>query len=261
MPVRYAELRPDELDQAWSERPLAIIAWGALEWHGPHLPLGLDGIIAEHFAEQLAEKTHGVLLPPCWMPITTLPHPASLQIRTEAFRMLVDDLLEGLYVAGARVVCIVTGHYAQGHEIEMYEAAIRAMDGHAGYRVLAATPLEVLGDESLLDHAARWETAQLQTLRPDLIHLEALPAEIKARRHAVLGEDPRAANPEEGKQVLDKALATWCDWTNELLASPDTTFLKDFYNRRRKDYGPYVRTYFTDSWERALHDWWMTMDR
>lgn len=252
-------MRPDELDEAWSKKPLAIIAWGALEWHGPHLPLGLDGIVAEAFAERLAEATGAVLLPACWMPITTLPHPASLQIRTEALRLLLDDLLEGLYGAGARMVCLVSGHYAQGHEIEMYEAALRAMESHAGYQVLAATPLEVLGDDSLLDHAARWETAQLQSLRPDLVKLDALPQEIQRKRHAVLGEHPSRAKPEEGREMTDKALSVWSDWIGELLVSKDTQFLQDFYSRRKLAYASYVRTYFMRSWEQALRDWWLTM--
>lgn len=259
MPLRYAELSPQELDSAWSERPLATIAWGALEWHGPHLPLGLDGIVAEHFAERLADRAGGVLLPACWMPITTLPHPASLQIRTEAFRMVIDDLLEGLYAAGARVVCVVTGHYAQGHEIEMYEAALRAMERYSGYRVLAATPLEVLGDDSLLDHAARWETAQLQAIRPDLVHLDTLPEELNPRRCAVLGESPRSASVEAGSSVLERALHTWAEWVSELLSTPDTGFLREFYQRRKQDYARYVRTYYTGSWEQALHDWWLTL--
>jgi creatinine amidohydrolase len=261
MPTRYAELTPDQLEEKWAKKPLAIIAWGALEWHGPHLPLGLDGIVAEYFAERLAEETEGILLPACWMPITTLPHPASLQISTEALRMILDELLEGLYSAGARAVCIVSGHYAQGHEIELYEAAVRAMESHKGYQVLAATPLEVLGDDNLLDHAARWETAQLQVIRPELVHLEALPEQIKAKRHAVLGEDPRMASAEEGREVLDAALAIWCEWIEDLVKSKDQGFLKAFYERRKQAYGPYVRTYYMRSWEQALRDWWLTMDR
>jgi creatinine amidohydrolase len=260
MPFRYAELSPDQLEERWSKKPLAILAWGALEWHGSHLPLGLDGLVAEHFVERLAEETEGVLLPACWMPITTLPHPASLQISTEAMRMILDELLEGLYGAGARAVAIVTGHYAQGHEIEMYEAALRAMESHAGYQVLAATPLEVLGDDGLLDHAGRWETAQLQVIRPDLVHLETLPKDIKRKKCAVLGEDPRKAKPEEGKQIMDAALAIWTEWLNDLAHSKDTSFLKDFYQRRKEAYAPYVRTYFMKSWEQALRDWWLTMD-
>jgi creatinine amidohydrolase len=259
--LRYAELSPQELDEAWLNKPLAIIAWGALEWHGSHLPLGLDGIVAEYFAEQVAEKAEAVLLPACWMPITTLPHPASLQIRTDALRFILEDLLEGLYSAGARVVCLITGHYAQGHEMEMYEAALHAMENHQNYRVLAATPLELLGDDNLLDHAARWETSQLQAIRPDLVHLETLPQELKTRRCAVLGEDPRKASAAEGKAVLDKACEVWCEWIDGLVSTPDQDFLKKFYASRKKSYERYVRTYYMKSWEQALHDWWLTMDR
>lgn len=261
MPFRYAEMTPDELETRWETKPLAIIAWGALEWHGPHLPLGLDGIVAEHFAEKLAEKTEGVLLPACWMPITTLPHPTSLQISTEALRMILDELLEGLYSSGARTVCVVSGHYAQGHEIELYEAALRAMENHKGYQVLASTPLEVLEDDALLDHAARWETAQLQAIRPDLVHLDALPAELKARRCAVLGEDPRKATPEQGAEIMEKALSVWSKWLANLMDSNDKASLTEFYTRRKKAYAPYVRTYFMKSWEQALRDWWLTMER
>jgi creatinine amidohydrolase len=258
MPLRYAELTPAELESAWKDRALAIIPWGALEWHGPHLPLGLDGIVAEWFAEHLAERTGGVLLPTCWMPITTLPHPHSLQVRTSVFQEMLDDTIEGLYLAGARVVCIVTGHYAQGHEIELYKAAIRAMDGHRNLRVLAATPLEPLGDDSLLDHAGRWETSQLLALRPELVELEELPESLDARRVAVLGEDPRAGSSEEGLAILEKALSVWTEWVEELARTEDTSFLREFYKRRNQDYAPYVRTYFVDSWEQAICDWWMT---
>ena len=260
MPQRYAELTPDELEAAFAKRPLAIVPWGALEWHGPHLPLGLDGIVAEWFAEHLADRTEGVLLPGCWMPITTLPHPASLQIRTEALRMILGDLLGGLYGAGARVVCLITGHYAQGHEIELYDGAHRAIERYKEFRVLAAAPLEVLGDDSLLDHAARSETAQLLAIRPELVNVSALPANTDAKHAAVLGENPRLASAEEGATLLERALSTWTEWVNELVVTPDTEFLRGFYERRKRDYAPYVKTYFVDSWEQAILDWWLTLE-
>ena len=74
--------------------------------------------------------------------------------------MILDQTIEGLYHSGARTVALVTGHYAQAHEIEMYEAALRMMDDQEDLRVFAATPLEVLGDDNLLDHAGRYETSQ-----------------------------------------------------------------------------------------------------
>ena len=145
-PSRYAELLPDELERIWRERPIAYIAWGALEWHGPHLPFGLVGLVAERFAERLAGEMGGVLLPTMWLPITTLPHPGSLAINTESVKGVWADLLNGLHCAGARVVCLITGHYAQGHEIEMFNRAKDAMLAHPDLCVLAATPLELLQD-------------------------------------------------------------------------------------------------------------------
>lgn len=258
MPVRYTELKPQELDLLLSKTPLAILPIGALEWHGAHLPLGLDGLVAEVFAERLADKTGAVLLPCFWTAITTLPHPHSLQISTEALRLVLDETLGGLYGAGARVVCLVTGHYAQGHEMELYDAATRAMDRHRNLRVLAATPLELLADDSLLDHAGRWETAQLLALRPELVDTGILPEAVTARRDAVLGEDPRLGSAKEGEAIIDRALETWSEWVRELLATADTAFLREFYNGRRKSYGQYVQTYYSESWEQAILDWWMT---
>ena len=72
------------------------------------------------------------------------------------------------------------------------------------------------------------------------------------------GEDPRAGSSEEGLAILEKALAVWTEWVEELARTEDTSFLREFYKRRNQDYAPYVRTYFVDSWEQAIVDWWMT---
>ena len=53
---RYAELRPDQLAAIVAAAPIAYVPWGALEWHGPHLPFGLDGITAEGVAERAARQ-------------------------------------------------------------------------------------------------------------------------------------------------------------------------------------------------------------
>ena len=42
--VLYEELLPEELVQRVQEMPVAYLPLGTLEWHGPHMPLGADGI-------------------------------------------------------------------------------------------------------------------------------------------------------------------------------------------------------------------------
>ena len=258
MPHRYAELLPDQLTGLWSERPIACCAWGALEWHGPHLPLGLDGLVAERFAERVADRAGGVLLPATWLPITALPHRLSLSIRAEVVTGVWRDLLAELHRAGARLVCLISGHYAQGHEIELYGAAVEAMRAQADLLVLAATPLELLGDDALLDHAGRWETAQLLAARPDLVHLEHFPGMLGARQVAVLGDDPRAATRGDGEAITVKALDAWAWWIDRLLHERDQRPLFEWYAQRRAAYDDYARRFYTGSWEEAIHKWWAT---
>ncbi len=250
--MRYSELRPAQLDDLWKQEAPAIVPIGALEWHGPHLPLGLDGIIAEWFAERLAERAAGVLLPTFWTPVTTLPHHHSLQVSTVGFRILIDDTIAGLYRSGARTVCIITGHYAQGHEIELYEAAMRAMDEHQGLRVLAATPLEVLGESSLMDHAGRYETSQLLALRPDLVKLDELPESLHAKQVAVLGTDPRLGSSEEGLKLLDRGMHAWQDW----IENSTVHSLNQHYQQAFDRYQPYVDAYGQGTWEEGIARWW-----
>jgi len=254
---RYAELRPAQLTRRLELYPVAIAPWGALEWHGPHLPFGLDGLVAEAFSEKLAAQTGAILLPTTYLPITSLPHPQSISIRSENVRGVLRDLLEGLQGAGFRLICLVSGHYAQGHELILAEAA-EELTRTGGPPVLAGTPLALLGDPSLLDHAGRWEASQLLALRPELVDLSALGegALPPASRSAVLGEDPRGATAEQGEVILQRALAAWAGWMERLVHTADPSPLYELYAERRAAYQDYVERYFQGSWEAAIQAWW-----
>jgi len=250
--AKYSECRPDELLEKWDKGAAAVVPLGALEWHGAHLPLGLDGIVSEWFCDQLAKDLDGVLLPGIWLPITTLPHRLSLQVRTETFRLILEDLVNGLIQSGARKICLITGHYAQGHQIELAEFALRAMDDHPGIMVFTATPLELLRNDSLLDHAARYETSQLLAIRPNLVHLEVDGLTERPVDSAILGEPPELASVEEGIALLQAGLEAWQRWIN-VASSAD---LKGYYNGVFDRYSTYVERYYKGSWEEAILSWW-----
>jgi len=42
---------------------MAFPPLGPLEWHGPHLPLGVDALNAEAVAWRVAQEVGGVVLP------------------------------------------------------------------------------------------------------------------------------------------------------------------------------------------------------
>src|SRR5512134_1651225 len=66
-----SEMTWTEVDEALKERPVALVPVGAIEAHGPHLPLSTDTVIATEMARRGAAKLkeHGVnslILPPVY---------------------------------------------------------------------------------------------------------------------------------------------------------------------------------------------------
>lgn len=64
--VRISHLHPRELRERSSACALAWLPLGTLEWHGHHLPLGVDGILSEAIARRGAEQVGGVAFPACY---------------------------------------------------------------------------------------------------------------------------------------------------------------------------------------------------
>lgn len=244
--VDVLESRPGD----WPDR--VVQPWGAVEWHGGHLPLGLDSLVASWFAGQLADRLGAALMPCQHNPMTTLPHPCSLQISSELYRMLVRETIRGLAGAGFRTIVVVSGHYAQGHMVELYRAA-RELGADLPVRIFVGSPLEPLGDPDLLDHAGRSEAAQLLAIRPDLVNLSELPETMPAKDHAVLGPHPGAATAEEGRELLDRALAAWAAWIE---SEPSVEALDTHYQDAEGQYADYVSRFYRVSWEQAIADWW-----
>ncbi|MFM2308867.1 MAG: hypothetical protein RLY87_988 [Chloroflexota bacterium] len=252
---RYTELHPDRMEEILSTHPLAVLPWGALEWHGTHLPLGMDGIAAQYVADAVVQRTGGVLLPMTWWPMTTLPHRFSLALKTATLLQMLEDMYESLARAGFRQVLLISGHYAQGHEIELMKSAQHAYERH-GLLVLTLPPAAVV-NEDFLDHAGRWETAQTLALRPDLVRLDRLgPAPLHPREWAVLGEDPRIGNAAEGQKLLDDAVSGIVSWVDQMRQADGFAFIQALYARRIAGYAGYAEAFLQTSWEQALNDWW-----
>ncbi len=255
---RYAELRPDEIERVRAEAPIAYLPWGGLDWHGPHLPLGVDGFVAEAVAERAARRTGGVLLPIASWSAASLPHPASVGIRGATLRAVLDDIFAGLARAGWRVAVLVSGHYGPAHDLVAMDAAEAAIARH-GLLVLAVPPLALV-DEEMLDHGGLWESSVLLATRPDLVDLAALDgAPLGLAASGVLGRDPRdTASPSLGVSALSLALERVTAAVADLLARGDPAPLHALYARRRERYQPFVERY-GDDLDRATLAWWNEM--
>lgn len=58
--VFYENLCPKGFRKRLDEMPIAYLPLGTLEWHGPHLPLGADGIQSKGLFKIMAEEVGGL---------------------------------------------------------------------------------------------------------------------------------------------------------------------------------------------------------
>lgn len=252
---RYSELRPHELEQILASTPIAYVPWGALEWHGPHLPLGTEGYIAEAIAERAVLRTGGVILPTTWWPIAPIPNRFSIGLRSEVIQELWDNLFAELARVGFRTVVLLTGHHGYGHDLVLMDAAEYALATH-DVLVLAIPPMALV-DEQMLDHAAHWETALMLALRPRLAALEVLDGQaITVGGMGVLGADPRSATAPQGEAALRLATERIALSVDALQGLDGADILRELYARRRTFSQAYVDRYFRGSWEDAIEAWW-----
>ncbi len=209
--MRYEECLPHQLDRIIAECPLAVIPWGAHEWHGPHNPVGLDAIKAHYMALDLCAEVGGVVLPPVYCGYQTMKpwrdFRLTLEFTLETVFGLALQYLEQLYDEGFRVLLILMGHYGNKHVEAIQEAVQRFNDSHSRARAVAWQDYLPAGWVNVRggDHAGRNETSLLLHYRPDLVDLSQLPAEgeIEIDIHGVSGDDPRQATAEHGKMLAD----------------------------------------------------------
>lgn len=225
-----ARLRIDEMDSRTLEREarsgkLLILPVGALEAHGPHLPLATDLIQAERTALDLAPKVNAVVAPglPYGVCPGTNAFPGTVSHRPGTLSAQVDDLLEDFHRFGFRRVLILSGHGALGHMAALRHGAELAARRHPDLRVAALCDYEFVyelrGKEAPADdgHGGLLETSRVLWMAPDLVgpqrpvvaykvpRAQVHPPTVEQWPESVIG-DTRKASAEIGKRIQKHVL-------------------------------------------------------
>jgi creatinine amidohydrolase len=189
----------------------AILPVGAIEAHGPHLPLETDAIIAQAMARSGAARLAArglrvVVLPPLTYTAAAFAQgfAGTLSLRPETVTATVLDIASNLTRHGFGVLAIANAHLDPGH-LASLDAAVNAIRRDLGLAVacpnLAAKPWALrLGDEfkSGACHAGQFETSIVLAERPDLVRENtraALPANPASLSRAI----------RDGKQSFEEA--------------------------------------------------------
>ena len=190
---------------------VAILPVGAIEAHGPHLPLETDVIIAQAMARSgairlAARGVRGVVLPPLTYTAAAFAQgfAGTLSLRPETVTATVLDIAGSLSRHGFGVLVMANAHLDPAH-LASLEAAVSAIRRDYGLAVafpnLAAKPWALrLSDEfrSGACHAGQFETSIVLAERPELVRdgiRAALPPNPASLSRAI----------RDGKQSFEEA--------------------------------------------------------
>lgn len=131
---------------------VAIVPVGAVEPHGPHLPLAADTMISDYFADRLARDLPGALIAPTLgYGVATPPQrlggefPGVLNLSGEVFTRLVIEVLTGLARHGLRRLVVVNS--AIDNISFLCEAARIVTAAIPGTRVMIVNWWDVVGED------------------------------------------------------------------------------------------------------------------
>jgi creatinine amidohydrolase len=179
----------EEARDATGPRSAAILPVGAIEAHGPHLPLETDVIIAQAMARAGAARLaarglRAVVLPPLTYTAAAFAQgfAGTLSLRPETVTATLLDIAGSLARHGFGVLALANAHLDPGH-LASLDAAVNAIRSDLGLAVafpnLAARPWALrLSDEfrSGACHAGRFETSMVLAERPELVREAARAA-------------------------------------------------------------------------------------
>ncbi|HWX97324.1 MAG TPA: creatininase family protein [Solirubrobacteraceae bacterium] len=215
-------------------RDTVVVAFGATEQHGPHMPLATDALLGDHLARMVAESLDAFLAPTVRIGCSEhhLEFPGTLSLSDATFHGIVADIVRSLARGGfARVVLLPT----HGGNFGPLATALELLGPVPGIEVRALTDLGALftiaqlgADEHGVPlgeggvHAGEWETSMLMAIHPELVHPDrgepGYTGDPQAAVGAIFGEgvhtlapngvigDPSRASAEHGRRYWDEVL-------------------------------------------------------
>jgi len=173
-------------------RRIVILPAGAMEQHGPHLPLNVDVVIPTNLADRVAEKTEGLVLPTLAYGYKSHPtsgggqlFPGTTSLNGTTLINITLDILNETYRHGGRRFLVLNGHYENlafiNYAIELFTT------NAAGAKTSLLSWWDQVSDEMTeeifaeagfpgwdTEHAGITETALMLHFAPELVRQDCI---------------------------------------------------------------------------------------
>jgi creatinine amidohydrolase len=176
----WATLSWPEIQERLKEVDTAILPCGAIEQHGPHLPLDVDHFDADYLAKKVAENCKDpkpFVLPP--IPFGVSYHHSdfkgTLAVTNNALSSFVYDIGMSLAHNGIKKIVILNGH---GDNVPTLTYAAQMINRDA--KIFVCVESGETSDVDLYDliethndiHAGEIETSTTLAIRPELVEMD-----------------------------------------------------------------------------------------
>ena len=264
MAFKFTELNWQQIDKLDRDNTIFLLPTGAIEQHGPHLPVDTDIFNSNALVESVAAsfKSNVIALPPIWW--GTSPHhkgyPGTISLRLETFHHLLTDIFSSLTAHGFYRFLVLNGHGGNAGILTASTADLSETLGvsiptYSYWQSIKNVLVEIGGSEiGGMGHACEMETSLALHLRPELVDLKAIARDmpdvrvalscIDFRQPGFLGipldfrrdsksgvmGDPTLATAEKGEKIFTAALAAAKDAVQSLLSADRDVLITKRFN-------------------------------
>jgi creatinine amidohydrolase len=218
-----------------SERLVAVLPLGAVEAHGPHLPLGTDIVIAEAMAragaQRLAARGFDVVVLPA-LPVAPAPFAAAfagtIDTAPSATALLIEGIARSMSRHGVRATVIANAHHDPAHVLAIRSAVKQLEDDHKTVLIFPDLTRRrwarrlTAEFQSGACHAGRYETSVVMAEQAAAVDVASMVA-LAANDHSLVtaiergdrtfaaagGPDayfgaPAEATADEGRDIIER---------------------------------------------------------
>ena len=264
MAFKFTELNWQQIDKLDRDKTIFLLPTGAIEQHGPHLPVDTDIFNSNALVESVAAsfKSNVIALPPIWW--GTSPHhkgyPGTISLRLETFHHLLTDIFSSLTAHGFYRFLVLNGHGGNAGILTASTADLSETLGVSiptySYWQSIKNVLVEIGESEIggMGHACEMETSLALHLRPELVDLKAISRDmpdvrvalscidfrqpgflgipldfVRDSKSGVMG-DPTLATAEKGEKIFTAALAAAKDAVQSLLNADREVLITKRFN-------------------------------
>jgi creatinine amidohydrolase len=228
----------EEVAQAVREHKVVLVPVGAVEQHGPHLPLDVDNLLAVTLCEEAARRNPDLLACAMHIPYGYNAHnmgfPGTVSIRQQVFVDYCFDVCASYAQHGFKYILLINAHGSNQHLCEAIARQVSMQTagrcGMLSWWNLVPDIIQGFRESEYpggVSHACEVETSLYQHIAPADVRQEKIKKEIAWNvgkywykdfvgggalsytsyhhefSHSGVAGDPTVATPEKGRQLLE----------------------------------------------------------